>query len=355
MAGEEEALFSGRIRATKHDPLLSVGGNRLDAASQRKVVDKDGGQHHVVMRTMILSSVAWTVFSLMLVVIGSFYHKGPVVTLLFALQLVIAGSLLAKLRRSEPWQPWIGRFFAFAACIGTAVGLHIYYEHLVFYGRYREMKVYTNIAATQNPKMFADAGMLSFTRDTFLDVGQSVGYQSAQLGATVCVAPILDNTMTAADPILFYAAGLDCCAWRSQYRCGDAGNSEAHSGLLYLPPQQLVTPAMEWAVDDHLLIEGLHDAARLQAAVFGRTMSENARFVQWARDPRAARDSYRQAGVHAFLAASGIFALVAVVAALPVALGRRRLAAMVESTSSSAAARVERMRRRATLGMVRGV
>mmetsp|Transcript_56882 Transcript_56882/g.144238 ORF Transcript_56882/g.144238 Transcript_56882/m.144238 type:complete len:354 (+) Transcript_56882:64-1125(+) len=349
MPGEADPLLHGRIRPTKHDPLLSVGGHRIEAASLGKELDSDG-HHHVVMRSVVLSLVSWLVFTTMLIVIGHFYHKGPVVTLLFALQMVIAGALVTKLRRSEPWHPWIGRFFTFAAVVGTLVGVHVYYAHLIYAKRYTEMKIYSNVAPTQNPMQFADAGMVSFTRESVVNIAQSVGYQSPFLGAKVCVAPIVDSSMSAADPISFYAAGLDCCAWRSQFTCDDAGDAEAYSGLLYLPPQQLVTPAMEWAVDDQVLFEGLHDAVRLQAAVFGRTVSDQVRFVHWARDPRDARDGYRHAATNAFLVASVAFGLASVVAAVPVAMGRRRLAAMVESTSFSASARIARLRRRVNLG-----
>jgi len=41
---------------------------------------------------------------------------------------------------------------------------------MTFYYGYRDLRIYTNVLATQTSEQFADAGMLSFSHSTRVDV-----------------------------------------------------------------------------------------------------------------------------------------------------------------------------------------
>lgn len=293
-------------------------------------MEDEGGSHHVAMRTMLLAAGACTTFVGMLLTVCLRFHRAPVFTVLVALQIAIFGALLSVIWRKERWQRWMGRYLATAACAGAALGIFLYYRYLVFFFHYRDLKVYTNVAASQSAALFADAGMLGFSADTHLDVWGSVGYRSAVLGKTLCVAPVVDSLTRPTDTISFFAAGVDCCAWRSRFHCGDADDPLARSALLELSPEQLVSPHMEWAIEERGLLEGLAAATRLQSAVHGTVVAENPRFLRWARDPRAARDRYLQQALSVASIWCAVFFVVSLAASWLAAVGQRRLATLLD-------------------------
>mmetsp|Transcript_30914 Transcript_30914/g.88964 ORF Transcript_30914/g.88964 Transcript_30914/m.88964 type:complete len:368 (-) Transcript_30914:43-1146(-) len=345
MAGEGEPLL-GRsggpgFQPTKHDPLMKMGMKRVENALVKAGLADEGEKHHVVMRATALTVVPVAIFNLLLFTIWRFYHTRPVISLFFCLQVALLGALVPQMSKKgesswhEKWKNYLSQFCFAAAVLGMTAGLFVHYRHLIYYQRYKEMKVYSNVAASSSPMLVADAGIVSFSSDSLLDAGQAIGYRSAEMGATLCVAPVIDTSMSSTDPISFFAGGVDCCGWRGQFTCGDAMDPKAISGLLYIPPAQLVVPAMEWAVKDDELMEEFHRAVKLHAAVYSSRAGENVRFLHWAKDPREMRDSYRVAAVWACLGYDALFSCLCAFAAAIVALGPQRLEQFVEKMLSS--------------------
>lgn len=322
---EDAPLLGNQVRTTKHDRLLHNASDRLAHHAAMRGFEDEGSSHHVAARMLLLTCGSCACFAAALLAVTRFYHKTPMATLFVNLQLFAAGTALSILWTKQRWHRWLGRFLIIATCAGTVVGLYIYYSQLLYYYSYMGMKASVDASASSPPILFSDSGMIQFTSDTRLDVAQSVGYRSAVLGATLCVAPIVDGWMGATDEVSFFAAGVDCCSWRSRFQCGDAMDLEARSGLLHLSPRQLVTPLMEWAVEDPALLDGFEKAVKLQASVFGSAAARSPRFLRWVADPREQVDLYFQRALQFGFAAGGVFLVASVAAALVAALGRHRI------------------------------
>jgi len=321
---EKEPLLAHVQGAGKRDPLLHLGNARLTAAMTR-VVEEEGGRHHLAVRVFILAGAACTVFALTLGLFCGFYYISPLATIFVAVCLAMAGLFLSQTWREQRWHRWLGRFIFGAACVGAFVGFNVYYRHLVYYHHYRALSVETDVTPMLHPAQFANVGMVGFTADTRLDISRAVGYKSVETGEVVCVAPIIDSTMTPMDEITLYAAGVDCCAWRSQFKCGDALNPDASSGLLYLPPEQLVNPDMTWAINDRQEIESFKEAVKLQSAVFETKASEEPRFLKWTVDPLTEVDEYLKRSLREVTVVSVCFFGGTLLAAFAAAMGRKQL------------------------------
>lgn len=318
-----------QVRPTKRDPLLNLGHGRIAASAFVDELKSEGGKHHVTTRTTILTASSCLAFALALIMVARFYHSAPIGSLIANLQLAFVGVALAVFWKKERWHAWLGRFIVTAVCWGTCVGLYIYYTDLAYYRHYQKLGVETNVAPSQGTALLTNAGMLGFTSDTYLDTSRAVGYESVETGRILCVAPILDQTMTSSTPITLYAAGTDCCTWRGHFGCGDAGDPQAHGAVMYLSAEEVVNPAMRWAVqEEQVLLEGFLKAAKLQASVFESVVSEDPleapRFAMWARHPRTVVDSYFRSAMLKVATAFLTFFGVCLVASICAAVGYRQ-------------------------------
>lgn len=206
---------------------------------------------------------------------------------------------------SDTWRSWIGRMSAGASLAAIVVGLFVHYSFLVFYNHYESMQTVTNVAASENALQFDGAGTLIFSADTVVDVQRSVGYRDANTSTTLCVAPVVDSTMTTEDPVGFFAVGTGCCGWRGSFTCDDVADSSAKGGMLLLEPRMLVSPLASWTVDRAVDFEAYDAAIKLESAVFGTTVAKNTRILRWLKDVPKEAEKYKQ---HAML-----FALISCV------------------------------------------
>merc|ERR1719197_1509067 len=173
-------------------------------------------------------SFGWSVFIfLLLIAIGS--------------GISIYGS---RFKSSRLWVVILGVLCILMTFVGLFFGFFMYYRHLVYYLRYKEMRTYSNVGGVQSASQFNDGSMFLFTQDTRLDVMRSVGYKSRWTGQTYCVAPVVDSTMTNANAINFWAIGENCCLARGEFVCSDASDSRTMSALVVLEPEDVVRPFM---------------------------------------------------------------------------------------------------------------
>merc|ERR1719498_932337 len=123
-----------------------------------------------------------------------------------------------------------------------------------------------------------------------------------------CVAPIIDATSLSQRKGEYFAAGKDCCDDRGGFTCNDYNDAKAHSGLVYLK------------FDDSEALQNYRLAAHELAAAHGMTVSEDALFVKWVRDPDAAASAYQDAGVSFFVGSCLVYAVLCVVAGVLIQL-----------------------------------
>merc|ERR1719476_755292 len=77
-----------------------------------------------------------------------------------------------------------------------------------------------------------DAGQLTFTPESRLDLGKSVGFKNLDI---YCVAPITSTTNQPLKAYDFWAVGINCCSGHvPDFSCGDYSNPMAHYGLRLL-------------------------------------------------------------------------------------------------------------------------
>merc|ERR1712232_943230 len=96
-------------------------------------------------------------------------------------------------------------------------------------------RTYNQVAADAGASAYLDAGVIHFDSDAMVDSQRSLGLKSH--GLTYCVAPVLSKSRAAEHgdtvlPVEFWAVGPDCCSSRSNFECGNAGDVDAHGGLM---------------------------------------------------------------------------------------------------------------------------
>jgi len=257
-----------------------------------------------VFRLTCLTLGPFLVYVLILFITTFMFYREPVACqLVFVVVLVMCLLQYTMVqycirKKAARWKGQVGKFGALAALIGLCVGLAIHYKWMLFYNKYSNMKKYTNVAPLQPALQFEDAGTLQFTSGTSIDVTRAVGYRHIRSSRTLCVAPVVSQQMTSTDEIVFFAVGVNCCGWRASFHCGD---NTGQSGILMLAPDQLVSPAMEWMVDEQFDFSAFEDAIELLKSVFAVSVAPHHRMLRWVKEPSGAVDHYRKRGLEAAL------------------------------------------------------
>jgi hypothetical protein len=261
---------------------------------KRNAKEEEQARAWAVIHGMTYSIVATLFFLAMVVNWFLVWHHSTwlfffilVAFLILAAILVVYGGQNRKRRLIL----FLGILCFFMTALGLACGFFWYYRHLAYYWRYMEMRRYTNVAASQQSAQFADGSMFLFTQDTRLDVMRSVGYKSKWSGDEMCVAPLVDSTMTNINPISYWAVGENCCMARSNYMCDDAQDPQTMSALVMLEPHDVVRPFMKWAVQNSVYPR-YENAIKLQESAFATQAAPITKLVYWVRDPVKKRDSF---------------------------------------------------------------
>jgi len=284
------------------------GDHLVNKSIKRKSDNEEKARAWVL--ALIFTLVSFSFFFIMMMMWYLIYYHSLEVTALVLLLLLVVASIMivvggrdlrehlstyrsAALKKNRKWLMWLGLLCLFATVVGTIIGFFAYFQKLVFYNSYMEMRTYTNVGASQSKSMISDGAVFLFSEDTRLDTTRSVGYQSKWTGKTYCVAPIVDSGMGSGDDINFWAVGRGCCASRAQFYCDDAQDFSVSSGLVAMKAEDIVRPTMRWAVASVSdPIDQYKEAISLQEAVYFTHAAEDPVFVRWVRDPLTEKNKY---------------------------------------------------------------
>merc|ERR1719181_504836 len=196
------------------------------------------------IHSIAISLVCIGFFSIMMIMWFKVYRKSFGWSVFMVLVSLAAAALITvlglKKKQERMWIVFMGFLALLMIFVGIVFGFFMYYRHLVYYLRYQEMRTYSNVGGSQSAAGFNDGSMFLFTQDTRLDVMRSVGFRSRWTGETYCVAPVVDSTMTAANPVNWWAIGSNCCLARGEFVCDDAEDPKTMSALVVLEPEDVV-------------------------------------------------------------------------------------------------------------------
>jgi len=142
--------------------------------------------------------------------------------------------------------------------------------------------------AVMHGQMVMDAGRITFTTDTHLDLTRSIGFKSNDV---YCVAPVSKaNRTTGATQTLanydFWAVGVNCCSGNApDFHCGQYSSGNAHSGMRLMHDEE--RPFYRLAVQ--------------QAEAAYNIKAAHPLFFRWMADPQAEVNSYRERGFKNYL------------------------------------------------------
>uniref|UniRef100_A0A7S4SAY6 Uncharacterized protein n=1 Tax=Alexandrium monilatum TaxID=311494 RepID=A0A7S4SAY6_9DINO len=298
---------------TERDRLLKRADKIVDI---QKFVPSDGKDRAraflITVALLLPGMIGYVVMMLMWFCV---YRRSMASTAVAFIVLVIASVMCGVLStkkamgKDRPWLWWIGALNLMGTLVALVIGFFLYFHFLCYYGKYSDMRTYTNVAAAQAGSTFADGSMFLFTKDTMLDPGRSVGYKSRWTGNMYCVAPIVDSTMNGGGEVFYWAIGMDCCTPRAEFHCDDAGDFNVRSALAVLEPEDVVRPSMRWAVRG-AAYPHFREAIKLSEATYFTKGGRNPTLVYWTKDPISKKDDFYNRARHLCIVLSVIYTLL---------------------------------------------
>jgi len=241
---------------------------------------------------LTLAGIPWILFTFTTSLFLAAYHEAPqvIVTL-----ILIGGAISADQARrsmvfgSDPFRKQLAYQCMIAFLLSTAVGLFAYEGCIQTYWTSNAMHAYANVLPSESASGYADASKIVFADEARLATGNVLGYKDIDV---YCVVPILDDS--GLHRVQFWAAGVNCCGSRSDFRCDDAWDRRARSGLVILD--------RDWHPQYAL-------AAKQAEAAFDITSVEEPVFVRWVRDPEEFEKWYWRVGAYIILISNILYAL----------------------------------------------
>jgi hypothetical protein len=210
----------------------------------------------------------------------------------FAFITVIAGmgavgSIRAKLKQDESREPtWFVFLFvtmAIALICGVVFGNMTFWSFMQKYYDYKSLNDYqlVDVARTRGEQLM-DAGSVSFTQGSGLDLRKSMGFKNLDV---YCVAPITvtnANFMrTELNNYDFWAVGTNCCSGDyTDFHCGEFDNPKARSGVRLLEDES----------------RAFYRLAVQQAESVYHVKANHPLFFYWAEEPSVEIESWRAEG-----------------------------------------------------------
>lgn len=207
---------------------------------------------------------------------------------------IVVSVYFIVLARSRDWR-FLGFICLIVTLLANALGTHCYTMLTSEMVKYNFMQGYANVIPTNSPGSTEDAGTIDFAVGTRVDSSRGIGYRSRDL---YCVAPVVAEQE--GTQVGYWAAGLNCCDERSNFRCGDVTNPSILGGVVVVEKEE---------------VEMYDLAARMSAATFDLALPEDRQFVRWGTDVKAYKDILR-ADVRTFLLGSSFGYLGAVFLAM---------------------------------------
>mmetsp|Transcript_22207 Transcript_22207/g.40867 ORF Transcript_22207/g.40867 Transcript_22207/m.40867 type:complete len:319 (-) Transcript_22207:30-986(-) len=292
------------------DPLQ----RRADRAVKARDAEAAAGEETPAMRVVRLAMVPFLAFLVMAFFTALCLEFIPAIVWIVCIAGAIT-AVAASFSARRKYQSML-RLVALAIVLGMVAGADVYYNYMLFYFKYKSLRTYSNVAAGQSAAEFGDGSLLAFSSESSVDTTRAVGYQSARLGKTVCLAPVVETSMAATDPINFFAIGFDCCDYRGSFDCDGAGDADAHSALLWFRPSDVVSPANEWAVDKVLHPQVFQEAIDMDVAVYGTAVANTYRLVRWTKEPESLESEFLTAGILSMCMIAVVALVISVVAVL---------------------------------------
>jgi len=141
------------------------------------------------------------------------------------------------------------------------------------------LRGHTDVLPTNDPRVYADAGVLQFAEGVQLDVDGAAGFLAWP--HTYCAAPIRSTSADAGAnaELSFWAIGKDCCNSRGGFDCNSATDPLARSGIRVASVPIFGADAKE---------DPYNKAVRMAAAASGEVAAEDPVLVIWERSPVSA-------------------------------------------------------------------
>jgi hypothetical protein len=287
---------------SSHDPAFDpfmVKGNASYSGKGSVPLERRGPKARFVELTSIVL-LPWLMFTLVEFLFGYAYQDVPaIVWLLVAGCLTLALIFIALGRLNQ--QPAIFALgFLCLASVGVAamVGQSTYGWYMEDFFRLDGGSVYKNVNPADPSSNHADASVITFVDGSFVDTKKSVGYMKE--GTVYCVAPVVTRSLT--DAPQYWATGVDCCAARGEFECGDAKEVKAQGGV--------VRPKGD--------AEAVHysTAIRMNREVFQQPVSKDGEVVLvWSADALSYADDLRGSAVTLTVVSSILYLATSLLAA----------------------------------------
>lgn len=235
-------------------------------------------------------------FVMILTLFTYVYHRAPAVPWM----AVVLGAdiVVVTLWPSAHHWPGRGRWDWFPLISGLcAIGLAtwlglINYSTMELWVHAKHLHSYDNVNPTSDTNLVGDAGLITFAPGSELDISSSAGFKAWPY--TYCAAPIVSagssgtaqqtspsgGSISAPQPLGFWAVGIDCCNSAGDFWCDDAKNSDARSGLR-------VTTHWIGQAAGHDVLENYGRAARKAAAMQGTQVAQTQVFLLWHKHPNS--------------------------------------------------------------------
>mmetsp|Transcript_24523 Transcript_24523/g.61734 ORF Transcript_24523/g.61734 Transcript_24523/m.61734 type:complete len:366 (+) Transcript_24523:266-1363(+) len=189
----------------------------------------------------VLTAVAW-ILAVVVVLAG---------VLLPLKTLREAKTLNLRKVKAVHWKPLTFVYFHVVIMVVTGIGSLVFADYLFTefvepYQKYLDKKWIDRAIdpLLQSSLKYQDAGVVSFSPDTYIDRAHNGCYRAA--GVSYCVVPIVQDTAGTGDRTRlpssptgsydFFAVGKDCCSCpgAGDFQCGDWSFAEAMGGLRQL-------------------------------------------------------------------------------------------------------------------------
>lgn len=219
---------------------------------------------------LIVPAIAFIIISVLFNFL--FYSHWHWVVLITLIALVICFLLISLRDRSQRYLP-LGISMSASVILGAFLGLYCYDTYGIFVNFYRNSRTYTNVVPSEPSASVADAGRLVFTDESTVDGTKSVGY-AAPNGKKYCIAPIRDFSDTAR--VEFWAVGIDCCGWESEFTCDASTNPDAHGGIVVFDNMGLFNPSnRDWYILTMKKAEAEFDLVSVEKPVYVRWVAND--------------------------------------------------------------------------------
>jgi hypothetical protein len=192
----------------------------------------------------------------------------------------------------------LGILCSFGVALAIVSGMANYSWHMAPYWAYEESRVYHNVRGDEPAAAHADAGKIFFSESAQIDATKAVGFKKGQ---TYCVAPILEGS--SGTRVEYWAVGVDCCALRGDFQCGDAGaegTAAAHGGVVVMDNSFLSSASH---------FEYFAKAVKEAEAANDLISDSEPLYLYWVKDPDAVQAGMFTKGTTSALLYSALFLL----------------------------------------------